>query len=303
MALARAGLQSHILLDMFGGIAVAGNLLCLAHAEARGKVFLVDLDERRLMSLWEYGPIDGGYADAGGVAMAADFAIFVADTRNDVVRCFSPFGKEIAQMGTPAGRAPGARSRDRLGVLDRPRGVAVHDGVVWVACGEGGLVRGVQQWSRDGVPIGYLHAGGAVDGRFGAPRGVWAGSGGVLVADTLNGVVQRFTPDGRFVGALPTAAAGNTRSRPVAVVPGGGDELLVADQGDRPGLYRFGLDGDARGEVGPAVVDLVEPTGLARDRRGRVYVLDRDGERVQRLTPDLDYDGVVIDVAEVLHDA
>ena len=43
---------------MFGGIAVAKNLLCVASADARGRVFLVDLDERRVVSSWEFGPLD-----------------------------------------------------------------------------------------------------------------------------------------------------------------------------------------------------------------------------------------------------
>ena len=46
---------------MFGGIAVGGNLLCVAHSDVRGRVILVDLDERRVVSYWEYGPESGGW--------------------------------------------------------------------------------------------------------------------------------------------------------------------------------------------------------------------------------------------------
>jgi sugar lactone lactonase YvrE len=287
---------------MFGGIAVARNLLCIAHAEARGKVLLVDLDERRLVSCWDYGP-DDGYADAGGVAMADDFSIFVADTRNDVVRRFSPFGKELARFGHRPPRQPGSVSRDRNGVLDRPRAVAVAGDVLYVACGERELARGVQRLSLDGAVLQPLRSGGEADARFGAPRGVWADAVGVLVADTLHGAVQRFSADGRFLGQVDTAQAPGESSRPVAAARLADGSVLVAEHGDRPGLKRFEVDGPAL-PVPPATAAhgcLDGPVGLAVDERGRVYVLDRDGERVQRLHPDLGFDTLVVDLAEVLY--
>ncbi len=38
---------------------------------------------------------------------------------------------------------------------------------------------------------------------------------------------------------------------------------------------------------------------LAIDDAGCVYVLDRQGERVQRLKPDLSFDRLIIDLAEI----
>lgn len=281
---------------MFGGIAIAKNLLCVATSDARGRVFLVDLDERRPVSYWEYGPSDGGYSDAGGVAMASDFSIYLADTRNDVVRRFTPFGKEVGHLGVAAERGPGAAQRDRRGVLDRPRSVAIHRGTVFVACGERKLRRGVQRFQRDGAVMQPLRSFGESEGEFGAPRGVWADDEGVLVADTLHGVIQRFDADGRFVGHFETATEAGAASRPVAVVRLPGGDVLVADQGDCTGLFRFGTSGDQRAVPG---LEHQEPTGLARDARGRIYVLDRDGERVRRLHPDLRYETLVVDLAEM----
>jgi len=282
---------------MFGGIAVVRNLLCLAHSDVRGKVFLIDLDERRPVSIWEYGPDGGGYADAGGVAMASDFMLYVADTGNDVVRCFTPFGKEVGRIGESPDRAPGSVGRDRKGVLDRPRAVAVHGSVVHVACGENELRRGVQRFGRTGGAMAPLRSFGEAEGKFGAPRGIWADDLGVLVADTLHGVVQRFEPDGRYTGVIETAVDPGAASRPVAVVRLPDGDVMVADQGDRCGLLRFDVAGRRR----PMEVmdDLEVPIDLARDDRGRVYVLDRDGERVRRLHPDLGFDVLVADIAEL----
>lgn len=285
---------------MFGGIAIAKNLLCLAHSNARGQVILIDLDERRPISVWDYGPEDGDYADAGGVAMASDFMLYVADTRNDLVRCFTPFGKEVGRVGQPQVRSPGAARRDRTGVLDRPRAVAVHESTLYVACGEQELRRGVQRFDRDGSVQPPLRAFGDTEGVFGAPRGVWADERGVLVADTLHGVVQRFDASGRFIGHFETVVAPGTISRPVAVVRLAGGDLLVVDEGDHRGLSRFAESGAPRSLTGR--LDLDEPVDLARDDKGRIYVLDRDGERVCRLAADLAFDGLIVDLAEIQHD-
>src|SRR5688572_28935001 len=106
---------------MYGGNAVHRNLLCLSYADVRGRIFLVDLEEKRPVAFWEYGGAGDAesmsemqemqemqdmqgmqgmhYADAGGVAMDAHCGIYVADTRNDQVRHFTPFGKELAALG------------------------------------------------------------------------------------------------------------------------------------------------------------------------------------------------------------
>ena len=44
------------------------------------------------------------------------------------------------------------------------------------------------------------------------------------------------------------------------------------------------------------------PLATARDESGRIYVLDRDGERVLRFGPNLDFEAVIVDLEEVLHD-
>jgi hypothetical protein len=283
---------------MFGGIAVARNLLCLAYSEARGKVFLVDLDERRTVSFWEYGQ-ENGYADAGGVAMAPDFSLYVADTRNDLVRWFTPFGVEIGRLGATSDRGPGAARRDQTGILDRPRSVAIHDSTVYVACGEQELRRGVQRFRRDGSVLEPLRAFGEVEGMFGAPQGLFADDLGIVVADTLHGLLQRFGPDGRFIGQVSTATPQGPSSRPVAVVRLADGDLLVADRGDQRGLARFSVDGEPRRWKCDAEFD--GPIDLARDRKDRIYVLDRDGERVQRLHSGLGFDTLIVDVAEIQH--
>jgi sugar lactone lactonase YvrE len=285
---------------MYGGIAVTGNILALSYSDVSGRVFLVDLDEKRPVAFWNYVGPEGGYADAGGVALAADHTLYVADTRNDVVRRFTVFGKAVGTLGEAHDRQPGARGRDRRGLLDRPRAVAFHNDVVWVACGEVRLRCGVQRFRPDGTVLKPLAAFGDPVRRFGAPQGLCASDAGLFVADTLHGVVQRFTIAGRFVSEIKTAATQAEVSRPVAVVALTDGGLLVADQGDDPGLKHFDAEGALVAR--PLAEDplLKNPVDLALDTKGRVYVLDRDGERVQRLQPDLSQDTLILDVTEYL---
>lgn len=287
---------------MFGGIAIAGNLLAVASTDARGRVFLFDLEDERLASSWSWSADDGGPSDAGGVAFDRAYNIYVADTRCDVVRCFSPFGLPVRVFGVPHQREPGSTARDARGRLDRPHAVAVLDDVLFVACGDRWLVRGVQRFTLAGEDRPPLCAFGESDARFGAPRGICALAGGIWVADTQHGVVQRFRSDGSFVARIATAATPGAPSRPIAVLPRGDGTseepaLLVADAGDEPGLRVVLPSG--RQEAAPANDQLVEPSALARDARGRIHVLDRHGERVVRLTADLRVDHVVVDLLEV----
>lgn len=281
---------------MYGGIAVSRNLLCLTSTDARGRVFLFDLEERRPLEFWHYGDAEEGYADAAGVAVDDTFTIYVADARNDRLRRFTAFGKELPSFGEPHQRPPGSVGRDRRGSLSRPHDVAVAFGQVYVACGDQHLRRGVQRFSTHGEVLPPLYAFGDAESEFGGPRGIYAGSEGIFVADTLNGVVQRFTAAGRFVQEIATARRSGGMSRPIAVLPSGEKGILVVDEGDQQGCFHLDFSGRLRGEI-PGLVD---PLALAQDDQGRIYVLHHSGERVLRLHPDLSEDRAILDLREYL---
>lgn len=285
---------------MSGGIAVRANLLCVTWSAARGHVFLFDLEARQRMSTWTLPPGARGYCDAAGVAMDEHFHLFVADPHNDRVCHFSAFGRHLGDLGLPA-PALGDSGRDRRGVLDRPHAVALLGDTVLVGSGDRPRRRAVQRFSRAGEVQRPLDSLGSAEATFGAPRAIWADAAGILVADTLAGRIQRFRPDGTFVCQLPCASAGAT-ARPAAVMALPAGAVLVGDRGDEPGVRALGPDG-APLSIAAAVHERCEDAiAFASDKQGRVYVLDRAGERVQRFRSDLTFDQVVVDLREHLDD-
>ncbi|MCC7065749.1 MAG: NHL repeat-containing protein [Planctomycetes bacterium] len=285
---------------MSGGVAVRANLLCVSWSAGQGHVFLFDLEARQRMSAWSLPPGQRGYSDAAGVAMDEHFHLFVADPHNDRVCHFSAFGRHLGDFGLPAPET-GDVGRDRPGILDRPHAVAHFGDTVYVACGDRPRRRSVQRFSRRGEVQRPLASGGDIEAVFGAPRAVFADATGVLVADTLHGCIQRFRLDGTFLAKVNCGPAGQL-ARPVAVLRLSNGDLLFADRGDQPGVRRLRPDG-ARVAM-PDDVDerCHDPQALASDERGRIYVLDRGGERVQRFGADLIFDCVVVDLAEHLLD-
>lgn len=285
---------------MVGGIAVRANLLCVTWSAAQGHVFLFDVDARQRVSAWPLPAPPGGWSDAAGVAIDAHFDLYVADPHNDRVHHFTAFGRHVGDLGLAA-PATGDTGRDRPGVLDRPHAVALTDDAVLVACGDRPRRRGVQRFSRTGEVLRPLASGGDVEAVFGAPRGLWVDAGGVVVADTLHGRLQRFRGDGTFVSHVPCGSGGAV-ARPVAVLRRRDGSFLYADRGDEPGVFLVRPDGARVKGAEAFAVHCEEPQALAADERGRVYVLDRGGERVQRFGADLAFDTVVVDLAEHLDD-
>jgi DNA-binding beta-propeller fold protein YncE len=196
-----------------------------AVAASGGRVYVADfgndrvqvfgLDGSVLDSFGSRGSGDGQLLRPAGVAVGSDGSIYVADHFNDRVQRFSTDGRFQAQLGTlatptptsatpsvtpvpTATPAPAASLPD--GQLRRPEGLALdRDGNLWVA--DYGRDRVVKLSTSDG------HVMSVVSG-FSGPKSVAVdpNSGRLLVADTGNARIQRFTPDGTLdtQWSLPT---------------------------------------------------------------------------------------------------
>ena len=265
---------------------------------------------------------DGGPATAAQLdhptAVAADAAgnVYIADFGNDRIRRVSPDGviETIAGSGE---RSP--ERADRVAAVElniaQPYGIGLDgEDRVYV------LIRGhhtIYRVEPDGMAArisgnfraGYAGDGGpAVDAQLRGPNDLYAGPDGTLyVADSGNhriraigtdGVIRHFAGDGeggfsgdggpateaRFAGlsALSADSAGNVyvadfNNHRIRKIDTSGIITTIAGTGN------LVFNGDGK----PALEsNFGEPTGVATDTEGNLYIADQINNRIRAVTPD-----------------
>jgi sugar lactone lactonase YvrE len=143
------------------------------------------------------------------------------------------------------------------------------------------------------------------DARFNGPSGVALdGSGNLYVADTVNNTIRRVTPDGVVTtiagiaqkgGSLDGNGSAATFDLPGAVAVDGGGNIYVADSANNTirkitSSYVVstlagtpGSPGSANGTGAAARFN--DPTGVAVDGGGNVYVADSRSDTIREITP------------------
>ncbi len=190
-----------------------------------------------------------------GVAVDSAGNIYAVDY-NSTIRKITPNGV----VTTLAGRAEVTGSADGPGSVARfnnPQGVAVDGaGNVYVADWANHTIRKITPAGEVSTLAGLAGVSGGSDGtgnvaRFNFPWGVAVdGSGYVYVGDYRNHTIRKISPDGQT-----STLAGS------AMAPGSND----------------GLGNAAR---------FVNPSGVAVDGRGNVYVADYNNSTLRKITPE-----------------
>ena len=206
------------------------------------------------------GSADGAGADARfnfpeGVATDAEGNIYVADSYNNAIRKITPAGL----VSTLAGKAGTGGSEDGSGTDARfswPRGVAVDGaGNVYVADCNNNEIRKITPAGLVSTLAGKAGTGGSEDGsgadaRFSCPTGVATdGTGNVYVVG-FSGAIRKVTP----AGVVSTLA--------------GSAHFFGSEDGSGADA-RFSMD----------------PSGVATDSAGSVYVADSRNHTIRKITP------------------
>lgn len=211
------------------------------------------------------------------VAVGPQGKVYVSDRQAATVHLYSPDGEYLGRLAPPTGSeggwAPLALGFDLQGNLLATDVTPGQHGVV-VIDPEGNLL---QRFGREG--------GG--EGEFSYPNGVVADrSGRLLVADSNNGRVMVLDAAGKPLWSLGRGGTGSSLGLPRGLVVDDRNRLYVADTisqvvlvfdlGEREAklLFTLGSEGIKDGQFS-------FPNGLAWDRSDRLYVTDRENNRVQ----------------------
>jgi hypothetical protein len=235
------------------------------------------------------------FDDPAGVAVDTNGNVFVADSYNDTIRKITPSGVVSTVAGSPGN--DGFQDGTGQGALfSNPSGVTVDSlGNIYVADTGNNAVRKI-------TPGGAVST---INFTFNSPEGVAAGANGsVYVSDTGNHVIRMVSASGavslvagrsgvngsadgtggaaRFdvPTGLATDQAGNiyvadSYNDMIRKIAPGGVVTTIAGNPDYYG-YDDGLGTNALFD---------NPTGVAVDGAGNVYVADQDNSTIRLITP------------------
>jgi sugar lactone lactonase YvrE len=245
-----------------------------------------------------------------GVAVDGEGNVYVADAGNNTIRMVTPAGvvSTLAGLAGVAGSVDGTGSAARF---NYPAGVTVdRSGNVYVGDTDNSTIRKIMPVGVVSTLAGLASNSGSVDGtgsgaRFNGPRGVAVdGSGNVYLADSENFTIRKILPAGAvstFAGGVRTfGSADGTGSdarfnSPWGVAVGSSGNLYVADSQNHtirkvtPAGVVSTLAGLA-GSYGSAdgtgsEARFYNPSGLAVDGSGNVYVADTYNQTIRKVSP------------------
>lgn len=288
-----------------------------------GNVFVADSSNaaiRRVTPAGEVGTVIGGpakFRSPSSVAFDRVGNVYVTEVSGQysaqspgTVRKITPEGQVI----TLAGWATMAGTNDGLGALARfsdPAGVVVDDeGVLFVADSGNCTIRRVSAGAMVTTLAGSPGLSGTADGRrdaarFSGPHGMAMDRlGNLYVADEGNHTIRKVTPAGEVTtlagragsyGSLNGIGSNARFSSPAALALDGAGNLYVADRGNcairkmTPAAEVTTLAGNpfscgSTDGVGDAA-RFNNPTGLAVDVDGNVFVADAGNHTVRKVTP------------------
>jgi sugar lactone lactonase YvrE len=267
------------------------------------------------------GSVNGTGANAefsSPIALATDSGgnVYVADFGNDMIRRITPFGVVTSVAGS-AGVSGSADGTNSQALFFEPEGIAVDAGAnLYVADTGNHTVRKITPDATGANWVVTTLAGspgqpGDIDGtggnaRFYFPEGIAVdSSGNVYVGDSANRTVRQITPGGVVTtlagpGGSYGSADGPVLSarfnEPYAVAVDSSFHVYVADTFNDTirTVTSAGTVTTLAGEAGMAasadgtngLARFNEPTGLAVDGAGNLYVADYQNSTVRKITPD-----------------
>jgi sugar lactone lactonase YvrE len=231
-----------------------------------------------------------------GIAIDHHGNLLVSDSRSETVRMISPSGTvtTIAGSGEP-GFIDGL---GKLAKFSSPGGIAIApDGSIYVADEENNAIRKVSPIGEVTIFAGNGKKGNAdgvgSEATFNYPIDLALDSlGNIFVLDQRNRLIRKISPAGvvtKFASTSPSEyefAYGITSDKNdnLYVSYNSGIVRKVSTTGEFMAIAGPGQSGLVDGPVG--VSRLAQPSGLATDRGGNVYVADFGNKAIRKVFPD-----------------
>jgi sugar lactone lactonase YvrE len=261
-----------------------------------------------------FGNIDGSGTGArlnqpSGSGIDASGNVYIADSFNHTVRKITPAGVVTTFAGM-AGVSGSADGTGKSASFYFPSDVAIDaSGNLYVSDSGNHTIRKITAAGAVTTLAGLAGSPGSADGtgtaaRFNRPLGLVAdASGNVYVADSLNNTIRMISSAGTVTtlagvpgmnGSADGPAATATFFQPGSVAVDASGNVFVADTGSST-VRRIaagtvttlagtpGVSGAADGTGANA--SFLQPSGIATDAAGTLYVADTGNSTVRRVTP------------------
>ncbi len=264
----------------------------------KGDVYVADWGNNRVQKFDNNGKLiqilgsggseNGNFSNPFGIAADHSGSVYVSETGNNRVQKFDGNGNFITNWGIP-----GIFNSQ----FNSPQGIAVDSkGNVYVA--DNGNNR-VQKFDSDGHYITQWGKTGSQDGNFSGPAFIVIDSHDyVYVSDSNNNRVQKFDGNGNFITNWGSSGSDpNQFNGPEGIAVDSKGNVYVADNGnnrvqkfDNNGTRSFNLFGNqGGGKTDSKNIGFEQPTGIAVDFKGDVYIADNGNNRVQKFDSDGHY--------------
>jgi len=263
---------------------------------------------------------DGGPATAAtlydpyGITLDSSGNIFIADLLNHVVRKITTDGKINTVAGNNAANFSGDGGPATSATLDRPLGVVTDSaGDLYIADSFNHRIRivtpdgNINTYAGSGVANYAGDGGPAINADLNRPFGICLDAAGNLyIADSANNRIRMVAPSGIITTVAGTGTVGSAGdggpatkaqlNRPWDVKVDAAGDLFIADYGNSrirmvtpAGVINTIAGGSGPGYTGDGGAatgaDINEPTGLAIDTNGNIYIADSSNNVIRLLTP------------------
>lgn len=234
----------------------------------------------------------GGVRNLGitGVTLDGHGNLYLAEFDDDQIYKFTTSGNLLAQWGGHGPRPGQLEGPDKL-AFDAKGNLYVTE----VGTQSAGDNSRIQKFSPAGEPLAQWGTYGSAPGQFLTPVGIAIDQqGAIYVADVGKHRVQKLSPEGKPHTQWHTVGSGTGESTEIGydLALDASGNVYVSDAhpfssgNDR--IQKFSPLGEVVatwGGTGTGPRQFRNPTGLAVDSKGDVYVVDSDNNRIQELSP------------------